>query len=111
MATSGSGELQVIRSSLLNVAGIWDQQATTTGTIPGKAGDLRLDRFDAGVFQLIVSPYDSVVNAIAARCAEGRCRMHEIATALRQCAENYARTEARLSGAANHAADMTGRNH
>ena len=99
----GSGELQVVGSSLRHVAGIWDQEATAIGTVPGRAEGLRLDRFDAGVFQLIVSPYDSVVDAVAARCTEGKSRMEDIATALRHCADNYAKTEAALTTAANQA--------
>jgi hypothetical protein len=103
MTTGGSGGLQVVRSSLLHVAGIWDQQATAIGTVPGRAEGLSLGRFNAGVFQLIVSPYDSVVGAVAARCTEGKGCMEDIATGLRRCVGNYAKTESALTAAANQA--------
>lgn len=88
MTTPHSGELQVVRGSLRKVADIWDQQGNAIGAITSKAAGMRLDRLDAGVFQLIVTPYDQVVGQVAARCREGRQRMDDIAG---HCADPRAR--------------------
>lgn len=97
MTTPDSHELQVVRGSLRKVADIWDQQGNAIGAIASKAAGMRLDRLDAGVFQLIVTPYDQVVDQVAARCHEGRQRMHDIAGALRRSASTYGTAEHDIS--------------
>ena len=99
----GSTEVQVVTGSLRQVAKIWDNQATAIGSITPQANALSFDRLEAGVFQLIVSPYDKVVQTVAQRCAEGQAEMQNIASALNTNATNYAANESNLSNAANAA--------
>ena len=98
-----SGEVQVVTNSLRQVAKIWDNEATTIGSITAKVDGMSLGRIDAGVFQLIVSPYDAVVQAVAKRCAEGKTAMQAIADALVSNAKAYDANEANLSAAADSA--------
>jgi hypothetical protein len=98
-----SSELQVVTGSLHRVAQIWDQEATAIGSITPKVDGMSFGRLQAGVFQLIVSPYDKLVEAVAQRCAEGRTEMQDIASTLLTNARNYAQTEAELTTTANDA--------
>lgn len=93
MTTPDSHELQVVRGSLRKVADVWDQQANAVGSIGSRAGGMRLGRLDAGLFQLIVTPYGQVVDQVAARCGEGSQRLHDIAEALRRAANTYGTAE------------------
>lgn len=88
-------QLEVATQALRTEAGIWDEQSGKIGSVVGKVADLRLSRIEAGVFQLIVSPYDSLADQLTNRCGEGRDRMAEIATTLRQVADTYEAEEAR----------------
>jgi hypothetical protein len=99
MTSPSPQELRVVPASLRNVAAIWDQQSTAIGSIAPKAEGMRLDRLQAGVFQLIVGPYDEVVDQVAGRCAEGKQRMKEIADALRAAATAYTTTEQGITAA------------
>jgi Excreted virulence factor EspC, type VII ESX diderm len=83
------GELRVIAASLRQAAGIWDEQATAIGSVSATAGAMRLDRVEAGVFQLIVGPYDAVADQVSARCEEGMQDMRGIASALDRSADTY----------------------
>jgi hypothetical protein len=96
-----SGELKVITDAMRHAAGIWDQQASAIGSISGKVEGMSLGRFEAGVFQLIVSPYDGVVTQVAGRCQEGQHNMQAIAVALDNSANNYDTTEQTNTADAN----------
>lgn len=99
----GSAEVQVVTGSLHRVAQIWDREATAIGSITPQVNAMSFDRLEAGVFQLIVSPYDAVVQTVAKRCAEGKTEMQSIASALNANAKNYAINESDLTNAANAA--------
>jgi hypothetical protein len=86
MTTPG---VEVVTSSLIKAAAIWDRQGTAITGIAPKAEGMRLDRWDAGVFQLIVDPYEQVVDQVSARCTEGGKRMHDIGDTLVHCAQTY----------------------
>jgi hypothetical protein len=88
-------ELQVATKALRSEAGVWDTQSTTMGEIATKATDLRLSRIEAGIFQLIVGPYDAAADQVTHRCEEGKQRMTEVADTLRQVADTYDAEEAR----------------
>jgi hypothetical protein len=92
-----SSELRVVPDSLRRVARIWDQQATVIGSITPQVDAMSFGRLEAGVFQLIVSPYDAVVQSVAQRCAEGKTEMEKIASALLANAKNYVATDAKLT--------------
>jgi hypothetical protein len=100
-----SAELKVVIDSLRQVAKIWDREATAIGSITPQVDALSLGRIQAGVFQLIVSPYDAVVQAVAQRCSEGQTEMRDIASALNSNATDYADNEATLSTAAQRTAN------
>ena len=50
---------------------------------------MELGRIEAGLFFLIVSPYNEVVRQVEARCREGKAAMTDIAATLRQVATTY----------------------
>lgn len=90
MATPGIDQIKVTTKTLRTAeAGIWDRQSITAGTIANQADSLRMDRLEAGIFQIIVSAYGSVVDQVTARSREGQQRMTDIANTLRQVANTY----------------------
>lgn len=95
-------ELVVVTDSLRRTATVWDHQATAVGAIAGSARGLGLNRLSAGVFQLIVSPYQALVTEVADRCTEGNQSMSEIAAALRKAAATYDEAERRNVAAATN---------
>jgi len=80
---------QVATDSLRTEAGVWDQQAQQIKNIADKADGLRFTRLEAGIFQLIVTPYSEVVDAVVTRCREGSQQMVDIANTLRNVAKIY----------------------
>lgn len=86
-------ELQVTTNSLRSVAKIWDQESAEIGKISGIASGIHLNHITAGVFQLIVSPYESLLNAITDRSNEGKTEMGKIASELNNSADTYERAE------------------
>lgn len=88
MTTPGSG-FQVATDSLRTEAGVWDEQSRKTTAISTLADQLRFTRVEAGIFQLIVTPYGEVVDAVTARCQEGGAQMTDIANTLRNVARTY----------------------
>jgi hypothetical protein len=93
MGNGNSAGFQVSAQSLRSVARIWDQQAEAIAAIPGKTEGVRLNRLNAGIFQLIVSPYEAVLNAVADRSRQGDTQMRDIASELRASADTYDKTE------------------
>lgn len=67
----------------------WDAQSTTLGALSTKVGDMEFGRLEAGLFQLMVGPYNDVIHAVTARCREGAVAMTEIAGTLRSVADTY----------------------
>ena len=98
-----ASEVQVVTSSLRGVAQIWDREATAIGSITPEVTAMSFARLEAGVFQLIVAPYDAVVQTVARRCAAGKTEMQSIASALNTNATNYASNEQNLTNDANAA--------
>lgn len=105
MSGENSPGYEVATQSLRRTASIWDQAAETMSTIPAKTEEVRLNRLNAGVFQLIVSPYEAVVDTVAERSREGATQLHAIARELRSSADTYEKTEngnTGISQAAGH---------
>jgi hypothetical protein len=92
MGGPGQG-YQVIASELDNAARIWDAQSSAVGSIAPKIEGMRLDHIDCGLFQLIVDPYDSVVDQVAGRCREGQTSMGDIASVLTTASADYKKAE------------------
>ena len=89
MPPPSAQEVAVATGTLRSEAGVWDHESGQLKTITSKAESLRMNRFEAGVFQVIVSAYESVVEQVQHRCDEGQQRMAEIANTLRQVANTY----------------------
>lgn len=94
MATPSKSQIKVATDTLRTEAGIWDQQSIIAGKITSQTDSLRMDRLEAGVFQIIVSAYGSVVDQVTARSREGQQRMADIANTLHQVANTYDQEEA-----------------
>ncbi|BCJ61568.1 type VII secretion target [Micromonospora endophytica] len=82
-------QVTVATDVLRREAGEWDRQAVAVGGVMAKSSGLELGRVEAGLFQIIVSPYNAVVQAVADRCREGQAAMVEVAQTLREVAETY----------------------
>jgi hypothetical protein len=89
MSQPTTQEVAVATGALRTEAGEWSEQSTAIGAIAAKAGEMELGRVEAGLFQLVVSPYNEVVKQVQARCQEGQAAMSEIAGTLRSVADTY----------------------
>ncbi|MFI2666694.1 hypothetical protein [Micromonospora carbonacea] len=89
MTTPSRGQVTVATNTLRTEAGEWEGQSTTIGGIGSKVAGMELGRVEAGLFQLIVSPYNDVVQQVSQRCDEGKKSMAEVAQTLRKVADTY----------------------
>jgi len=90
MTQPPSGEqVSVATNALRNEAGEWQTQSTLIGAQSSKVAEMEFGRLEAGLFQLMVAPYNDIINAVAARCREGGTAMTEIANTLRAVADTY----------------------
>ena len=96
-------EIFVVTEALRKEAETWDEQATLIGDAANKAEALRLTRLTAGIFNPIVTEYEATVDAVTARCREGRSEMTAIASALIRNADAYDRRDADVSEHINDA--------
>lgn len=87
-------QLRYATDELRGEAKIWDDQGVAMGQIAAAAEGLDLTRLEAGIFQLIVSPYNSVVQQVTARCREGQQAMSDIAETLVLVARDVEATDA-----------------
>lgn len=94
MTTPTAQELQVAFDALRTEAGVWDQQSSQMGQVASKVQGMQLGRIEAGVFQLIVGPYNEVVQAVTARSNEAVQAMTSIGSTLRDIATVYEQEEA-----------------
>lgn len=90
---SQPGELKFIATSLQQAAGIWDQEAAAVESASARVSAMGLGRVEAGVFQIIVGPYDEVVAQVSARFEEGSRNMRGIASALELSAQQLVHAE------------------
>lgn len=88
-------QVTVATNALRSDAGIWDAQSTSLGKIGPQVQDLRLSRIEAGVFQLMVGPYDTLADQLTDRCTEGTGRLAEVGKTLRTAADTYDAEEAK----------------
>ena len=89
MPPPSQSDLDVATASLRTEATVWGHQGEQIAAIAPKAEGLKMPRPEAGIFQLMVSAYDEVVDMVAGRCREGSQRMAEIASTLRHVADTY----------------------
>ncbi|MEU6206087.1 type VII secretion target [Micromonospora musae] len=89
MPPPSRGQVTVATNALRTEAGEWDQQSAAISAIASKVAGMQLGRVEAGLFQLIVSPYNDVVQHVTQRCREGQAAMTEVASTLRKVADIY----------------------
>jgi hypothetical protein len=82
-------QVVVATDALRREANDWDHQSVAVAAISQKVTGLELGRVEAGLFQLIVSPYNEVVATVADRCREGQAAITEVAATLRIVADTY----------------------
>jgi mitochondrial fission protein ELM1 len=82
-------QVAVATSALRSEAKVWDTESGEMAKLSTKVAAMEFGRLEAGLFQLMVSPYNDVVHAVADRSKEGATAMAEIAGTLRSVADTY----------------------
>jgi hypothetical protein len=82
-------QVEVATNALRAEAMEWDEQSSGIGAVEARVTGMELGRIEAGLFQLVVSPYNEVVNQVRGRCGEGKAAMADIAQTLREVADTY----------------------
>jgi hypothetical protein len=82
-------QVTVATDALRHEAREWDTQGTTMGGLSTTVAGMEFGRPEAGLFQLMVGPYNDVIHSVAARCTEGATAMTAIADTLRAVADTY----------------------
>jgi hypothetical protein len=70
-------------------AGVWDEQSARISALSLRVAGMEFGRLEAGLFQLMVGPYNDVVAAVTSRTREGATATTEIGRALRSVAATY----------------------
>lgn len=73
---------------------MWDKQSADMAKVGSQVETLRLNRVEAGLFQMVFDTYTAVIDQVISRSGEGAQRMGEVATTLRQVADTYEQEEA-----------------
>ena len=89
MGLPDPGEVSVATEALRTEANQWQTQSGELTALGVKVEAMEFGRVEAGLFQILVHPYNEVVQAVAARCREGGTAMTEIAGTLRSVAGTY----------------------
>ena len=82
-------QVSVATEALRREATQWDEESGNLWTLGGRVAEMEFGRLEAGLFQVMVGPYNDVIRAVAARCAEGSTAMSEVAGTLRTVAATY----------------------
>ncbi|WP_371629556.1 hypothetical protein OG892_16435 [Streptomyces sp. NBC_00341] len=85
----GDPDLKVITDGLRSDAAMWDEQSSAMKAVHNAVEGTRMNHLQAGVFQLLVSAYEAVIDQISARSSEGEVQMSAVATALYKNAKAY----------------------
>jgi hypothetical protein len=75
--------------ALRTEADLWAAQSNQLRETARRAEAVRLSRLEAGIYQIMVGPYNEVVDMVVARCLEGRQQMAQIAATLKRIADTY----------------------
>lgn len=89
MTRPTSDEVHVACEALRTEGRLWEDQSEKLRLLSGKTAELEYGRVEAGLFQIIVGPYNDVIDVVTARCAEGSIATGEIAGTLRRAADTY----------------------
>lgn len=82
-------QVKVATNALRTEAKTWDEQSSVMNTLSTKVAGMEFGRLEAGLFQIMVGPYNEVVSAVSSRCREGTAAMKEIGGTLRTVANTY----------------------
>lgn len=82
-------QVSVATDALRTEAGEWDTESAALRELSTRVAGMEFGRLEAGLFQMMVGPYNDVIHAVAARSGEGTAAMTEIAGTLRQVADTY----------------------
>ncbi|GGN80394.1 hypothetical protein GCM10010112_55910 [Actinoplanes lobatus] len=89
MGLPSSEEVSLATQALRSEASVWNAQGGRLAELSAQVEAMEFGRVEAGLFQIMVSPYNDVVRAVAARCMEGRAAMTDMADTLRRAADIY----------------------
>ncbi len=89
MTQPSAEEVKVATDALRSEAGEWAAQGGKLTALGTKVADMEFGRLEAGLFQLMVGPYNDVIHAVVARAGEGGAAMVEIGGTLRSVADTY----------------------
>ncbi|WP_067508252.1 hypothetical protein [Actinoplanes sp. TFC3] len=84
-----AAEVKVATDVLRREAGVWDEQSAGLRGLSSKVGAMEFGRLEAGLFQLMVGPYNDVVRAVSSRAQEGATALTDIGTTRRSVANTY----------------------
>ena len=84
-----AAEVIVQTGVLRTEAGVWDRQAGQLAALSAKVAGMEFGRLEAGLFQVMVGPYNEVIHAVAARTGEGATAMTQIGQTLVEVAGTY----------------------
>ena len=87
------GQFDVGIQALRRDVSVWDQQSTHLRQIADQVDGLRMDRLEAGIFQVFVSAYHDAVTQVTGRAGEGSAAMDAVAATLSDVADAYQRNE------------------
>lgn len=87
------GEFDVGIKALRDDVGIWDEQSGRMKQIADDADGLRMDRLEAGIFQIFLTAYREAVGQVVGRATEGSAAMAAVGTTLANVATAYQQDE------------------
>ncbi|KUL27782.1 type VII secretion target [Actinoplanes awajinensis] len=89
MSLPSPDEVRVATDALRREANQWDTQSGRLSALSGTSSGMEFGRLEAGLFQMMVTPYNDVLHGVSARCAEGATAMTEMAQTLRTAVQTY----------------------
>jgi hypothetical protein len=105
MGQPSRDQVDVATNTLRNEAAEWDTQSGQLGALASKTSGMEFSRLEAGIFQLMVGPYNTLVQLVTERCHEGATAMTDIGSALHAVADDYDAADKAAADRANKAAD------
>lgn len=90
MAPRPSAErIRVVTDHLRTEAGKWSTESASLLTIADDISNLRFNRNEAGLFQLVVSAHSDLIDKASARCKEGVTAFTNTGVTLKKVADTY----------------------
>lgn len=89
MGHPSGGEVSAATNTLRSEATQWDTESSRLAGLSATTGAMEFGRLEAGIFQLMVGPYDALVQLVTERCHEGAAAATATATALHVVADTY----------------------